>query len=102
MRTALNIYVFRDRHFAPAGDTVVCIGGRGSIEALLGNKPIPGLFTGQAVYTNDETNQDYVGVWGKREASRFRRLLRERGADLLVHRVPPPGVRLRHWETQSR
>lgn len=102
MRTPLDVYVFRDRHFAPIGDTVVCVSDRESMEEVFAGQRMQALFEGRAVYTSDETKQDDIGVWGKRKASRLRRLLREHGADLRVHRVPPPGVRLRHWTTHSR
>ncbi len=32
----------------------------------------------------------YLGVWGKRNGSRFRRFLRERGAEVILHHEEPP------------
>ncbi len=97
MSTLLNVYVFRDGPFGPGGDTVVCVGDRAALEALLRRGRVQTLFRGAAVYTNDATKQDYIGVWGVRKASRLRRLLREHGAELVIHAEAPPKARLRHF-----
>ncbi len=102
MSTALNVYVFRDGPFAPRGDTVVCAGDRDAVEACLGQGEVQILFRGAAIYTNDATKQDYIGVWGVRKASRLRRLLRECGAEVVIHAGPPPEARLRHFTTLGK
>ncbi len=99
MSTALNVYVFRDGPFAPGGDTVVCAGERAGVEACLGRGQVQILFRGAVIYTNDATQQDYIGVWGVRKASRLRRLLREGGAEVVIHAGQPPQARLRHFTT---
>jgi hypothetical protein len=102
MSNPLDVYVFRDGPFAPSGDTVVCVGERAPVEAHLGSGQVQSLFRGSAVYTNDATKQDYIGVWGVRKTSRLRRLLREQGAQLVIHAKPPPGVRLRYFTTSPK
>lgn len=37
----------------------------------------------------------YVSVWGERNGSRMRRFLRERGAELNIHKEAPPSVLIR-------
>jgi hypothetical protein len=95
----LSVYVFRGGHFAPAGNTTVCVGEKDRIEGLLGSDAIERLFNGFATYTNDRAKQDYLGVWGVRNASRLRRLLRECGAELVIHPTAPPDARLRYYKT---
>jgi len=102
MNTPLNLYVFRGGPFAPDGNTMVCVGERGGVEAHLGYGQVQTLFRGAAVYTDEATKQDYLGVWGSRNASRMRRLLREHGAELVIHSGAPPGARLRHWTTYGK
>ena len=102
MSVLLHVYLFRDDHFAPAGSSLVCIGENAAIEIRLGDGQVETLFNGVAVYTCDTTKQDYVGVWGSRNASRLRRVLREHGAGLVIHPEPPPRVRLRHWTTSRK
>jgi hypothetical protein len=97
MTTPLIAYLFRDGHFAPAGNTVVCVAERAAVEAVLGRGQLEVLFKGGAVYTNDAAKLDYIGVWGVRNASRLRRLLRERGFDLSISRTRPPSARLRYF-----
>src|SRR5205823_7938996 len=43
----------------------------------------------------------YVGVWGRKNASRFRRFLRERGAEIQIHRHAPSDIRLAYWTTAN-
>jgi hypothetical protein len=101
MQTPLDVYVFRDDHFAPAGSTVVCAADKNRVDALLGHAQVDATFSGAAIYTNDATKQDFIGVWGARNAPKFRRLLREHGAEIVVHQSPPPNARLRYWNTHT-
>ena len=47
-------------------------------------------FGGAALFRNDETGATYLGVWGARNASRFRTALRRSGAALDLIREHPP------------
>jgi len=76
---------------------VVCVGRREQIEHLLGTGTLEALFFGYAEYTDDQDGR-FLGVWGARNASRLRRLLREQGAEVTVHHAPPP-ARLRIWQS---
>lgn len=94
MNLPLIIYLFRDS-ISPAEDSVVCLGEKTCIEAALGTRHVEDEFQGSVLYRNDKTKQDYLGVWGARNASRLRGLLRERGFDLTIERKFPHGARLR-------
>jgi hypothetical protein len=95
----LTVYLFRDSHFAPAGDTVVCAVEKTAVEAIVGMERFQTLFKGSAIYRNNGDKKDCLGVWGKQNASRLRRLLKENGAELIICRVPPPESRLQIWGT---
>jgi hypothetical protein len=90
-------FVFRDRHFAPSGETLVCVSERDFVEKTLGVERLKVLFKGFVVYTSNATKQDYVGVWGRRHSSRFRRMLREHEPSLTISRARPADVRLRFY-----
>ena len=78
----LDVYAFRSSAFARHGDSVVCIGARKQLESLLGAGMLSATFFGYALYrASDET--EYIGA---RNASKLRRLLRERGAQVTTHR----------------
>jgi len=96
----LNVYIFRDAHFAPNGDTVVCIVGSADLRAFMTADEVAEAFSGHAVYWRWPWRR-YVGVWGDRNASRFRRFLRERGAELLIRRERPPKLRLGYHTTAN-
>ena len=71
MSAHFPVYVFRDRGFAPGGETVVCAapldfvvsvyGGGG----LNGEGGLAGAFGGAAFFRNDETGSSYFGVLGR-------------------------------------
>ena len=43
-----------------------------------------------AFYWNKDTGETYLGVWGARNASRFRTSLRRAGFDVaIIHEIPP-------------
>lgn len=102
---AYSIYVYRDPHFAPAGDTLITVAplelinlvyglGEGSRQAALA-----AVFGGAAVFKDEDSGAFYLGIWGKRNASRFRTAL-QRHADVAIVRAPPPG-RLLYFQLQE-
>jgi hypothetical protein len=92
-----KIYLFRDRHFAAAGDTVVsaapeelvvqAIGGGG----LHSTQVLSQIFGGAAIYRDERSGRQYLGAWGARKASRFRTMLQRRIGLLEIVRAAPPG-----------
>lgn len=116
MVETLCVYVFRDPHFAPGGDTLVCVAERSKMERFIGKNEVAWAFSGHAVYrpagrtksrllslvsAHLRRKHTYVGVWGRKNASRFRRFLRERGAKLEIHRHAPSDIRLTYWTTAN-
>jgi hypothetical protein len=99
------IYVFRDPHFAPAGDTfvsaapleaVVRVYGGGGIKDTAG---LSAAFGGAAVFRDDATGKYHLGVWGARKAAKFRNALKQSGVEIELIKRPPPG-RLVWYETK--
>ncbi|MFL6724989.1 MAG: hypothetical protein ACJ8FS_00560 [Sphingomicrobium sp.] len=114
MTDTLDVYVFRDPHFAPDGDTLVCIAERAEMERFIRKNEVAWAFSGHAVYRRGEQGgfmslvsslirrrRTYVGVWGRKNTSRFRRFVRERGAQLAIHRQAPSDIRLAYWTTAN-
>ena len=95
----LDAFVFRDPHFAPAGDTVVCIANRAQMKAFIKKSEMGSLFSGYVVFRDRPWpwGQSYIGVWGERNASKFRRLLRERGANVQIVEHAPEGARIAYF-----
>lgn len=89
------IYLFRSEAFAPGDRTVVCAAPTHLVVAVYGggghhnNGGMNDAFGGSAFYRNEETGETFLGVWGARNASRFRTALRRKGAITIV-REPPP------------
>lgn len=99
-----SVYVFRSAGFAPATyrfvsaaplDLVVAVYGGGGLK---GEGGLSAVFGGTAYFRNSETGECYLGVWGKRKASRFRRTLRDAGFNLDILREEPR-ARLVWWQT---
>ena len=88
------LYLFRSAGFAPAGGTVVSIaplekvvtvyGGGGAFDA----DGLSAAFGGAAIFRDEATGALFAGVWGTRNASRFRREMRERMPVILRHEMP--------------
>ena len=106
VRDRVFIYVFRDKHFAPAGDTVVSAAPADAVKAVYGGGGIKGAgglsaaFGGSAAFRDDTTGDYYLGVWGARKAAKFRNALKESGMKIEVIKAPPPG-RLAWFSTDN-
>ena len=103
---AIPIYVFRAIQFAksesvataaPLNLVVSVFGGGG----LKGEQGLEAVFGGSAYYRDDATGAAYLGVWGTRNASRFRRRLRESGAALRIVASEPPARLVLHNSGQK-
>lgn len=105
MSEPASVYVFRDPSFAPAGDTIVCAAPIDLVVSVYGGGGLKGeggladVFGGAVLFRNEETGSSYLGVWGSRNASRFRTALRARVAFDLVHAAPP--ARLVWYQTKN-
>jgi len=69
------------------------------MQSPVGGRLSSAAFLGHVVYA-DEKGNEYVGVWGARNAPRLRELLREHGAVLRITRSAPPGASLRYFQTR--
>jgi len=109
MAERVPVYLFRSGNFARNGDTVVTAAPLDAVMSvyggggLFGEGGVAAIFGGAAFYRDDprdETSRGYVGVWGARQASRFRAVLRGAGISIEIVRSPPP-ARLMFWGTKS-
>lgn len=98
------VYVFRSEGFAPAGDTVVSVAPLDFVSSVYGRNGLAGeeglaaVFGGGAVFKNHASGERFVGVWGARNASRFRSTLRVY-FQITIHKHPPD-ARLSVWSTK--
>ena len=63
------------------------------VERFISQLEIQRLFGGFIRSRDWDAGQEYLGVWGVRKTSRFRRILRERGASFTVERCESPPFR---------
>src|SRR5260370_3736021 len=98
MSDRIRVYLWRDARFARNQNTVVSAAPIDAVVAVYGGGGIyesDGLsaaFGGSVVFCDPETRDTYLGVWGARNASRFRNTFRQRGATLEIVREPPPSA----------
>lgn len=98
------VFSFRSSRFAPDGNTVVSAAPLEVVASVYGggglyeSGGVSEAFGGVALWRNEDTNNRYLGVWGARNASRFRMDLRRAGIDIEVINRPPP-ARLVYWAT---
>jgi hypothetical protein len=91
----IGVYQFRESgRYWKGNSPTVCAGLHSKVSAVIDTEEMKALFGGYVVYESGG-GDEYIGVWGGRNASRLRRLLRERGAAL--HLVPgsPPDLRVK-------
>ena len=96
----IQVFAFRDGFAGRGGATNICVACREEAEPVLPLAEVDDLFYGYVVY-EAEDGSEFVGVWGARNAARFRRLLRERGASLQLMPSSPP-ARLKCWKTHGK
>ena len=72
------------------GETVACAASREAVVASFGSEAEFERFFGGSMTFGLPSSPAYLGVWGARNASRFRRILREAGFEFHVHECPPP------------
>jgi len=105
MADCIAIYVFRDPHFAPAGDTIVSAAPIETVVSVYGGgglneaNGLSAAFGGVAVFRDDATGKCHLGVWGARKAAKFRSALRRSGVEIQVIKTPPPGRLV--WSRQT-
>ncbi|NTE85808.1 hypothetical protein [Agrobacterium rubi] len=101
--SACPIYLFRSTSFARSGETVVSVAPLDYVIKVYGSGGVVGeaglssSFGGAAVFRNDVSNECFIGVWGARNASRFRSELRTQ-MQVTIHKQPPD-ARLAFWES---
>lgn len=72
----------------------VCQGRKSFVEQFILQTEVADTFGGYILSLNTETNEEFLGVWGKRNCQRFRQILRERGAAFeLIKNVVVPELR---------
>jgi hypothetical protein len=96
----LQAFIFREAALVRGGETEVCIVSETLITPFLTKDELNTAFSGYVIYRNDLCT-DYLGVWGKRNGSRLRRFLRERGASLSMNYFKPEQIRIKVWTTQN-
>ena len=106
MTTALcPVYLFRSSGFAPSGDTVVSVAPLDRVVAVYGDGGVVGegglssSFGGAAVFKNDASGECFIGVWGARNASRFRSELRAHMQIDVIREAPD--ARLAFWGAEK-
>ena len=97
------VYLFKSD--APRKNTVVCVAALELVVSVYGggglhdSGSLSNAFGGAIFFRNEATRDRYLGVWGTRNASRFRSTLRSR-ATIEVVGGPPP-ARLVWFETRG-
>lgn len=90
---AVVAYAFRE---PLRGGAIVCVAPDQIVARVFGgggahcSDGLAAAFGGYAYYGAKGSNDRYLGVWGQRNASRFRRLLREHGYTLKIALSRPP------------
>ena len=75
-------------HADGRSERLVCQGRRKFIERFILKAEFASLFGGY-ILSEGRFGTEYLGVWSRRTCQRFRRILRERGAEFGLSTEPP-------------
>ncbi len=74
-------------------EKIVCQGRKSFIENFIAQEEFYELFNGFILSDSIESNEEFIGVWGKRKCQKFRRILRERNAEFRLVKSKTPEFR---------
>ena len=89
-----TVYLFRSERFSPSGNTVVCVAPLEEVVSVYGGGGVEGegglstAFGRAAVFKNEESGDYFIGVWGARNAARFRSTLRSHMPITILKEAP--------------
>lgn len=89
------VYEFNEEFIVGASHRTVCIAPQGTTLGALTKDELVAKFGGYISYVDDSTGTVYLGVWGTRNAGRFRTMLKDRGVDFGIIRTRPPTLRFK-------
>ena len=102
MAQQVPVYEFSEAAFVVGSDPVVCIVKLSDVRRYMTLAEIDRAFSGYASYRQGPWMRRYVGVWGRKNCQRLRRFLRERGAEVALHRERPDHLRLTSYLTRGK
>jgi hypothetical protein len=79
-------------------DKVFCQGRKVFVESFIPRKEFDELFGGFILSGDGKGSEEFIGVWGRRICRRFRRILRERGAEFVLIKDVPEFKRIQMSE----
>jgi len=108
LANASIVYVFQDVVPSPSVDAIFSVAPHDLVASVFGlgsaleEGSLAAAFGGAAVFRNDQTGESYLGVWGARNCSRFRSMLRKTDVQLKILRQPSPARLVRWMKTGKR
>ena len=101
MAQPLTFFEFPEAAIVVGSDTLMCIAPLSTLLPYMTLDEINEAFSGYASYRQAPWMTRYVGVWGRKNCQRLRRFIRERGAQVIVHRTRPDYLRLTSYRTNG-
>jgi hypothetical protein len=102
MSKQVHLFEFSETGFVMGSDAVICIAPLSTVLPLMTLAEIEEAFSGYASYRQAPWMMKYIGVWGRKNCRRLHRFLRERGAEVALHRKWPNYLRLTSWVTHGK
>lgn len=97
-----TVHVFRSSELKPGSPVTIAVAPRAAVEATYGDRggafragALDVVFGGAVIFRGGEDGTIYAGVWGARNASRFRADLGKHFALTIADGQPP--ARLVYW-----
>ncbi len=88
----MELFEFKQHFRLGQSPRVVCIAYLNALGEVLGENDLAALFGGWIKYRSESDGVKYLGVWGGRNSGTMRRILRERGVEVVLHHIRPAGI----------
>ena len=97
----MELFEFRQHFRIGQSSRVVCIASLDALGRVLAENDLAALFGGWIKYRGQTDGMKYLGVWGARNTRTMRRILREKGVEVVVHHIRPAGIEMHSRRSQS-
>jgi hypothetical protein len=92
----IRFITFREEKGWVGSQPIVGFAPKPIVEKLLGKAKLSDTFEGYLEYEQLDNGQRFLGVWGNRNATKLRQMLRKKGGKIIIEHPSPALFRQRH------
>jgi hypothetical protein len=96
------VYLLKEAFRLGQSQRTICLTPESVLDGRIDKGDLESTFGGWITYVDDQNDTEYLGVWGTRNASRFRAMLKRKEIDFVLKQTRHASIRLsvRHVRAQ--